>query len=154
MSMTLGIDFGTTKCEAVIYDTEEKKLLEFRSASHHADLPSEPGGAEQDPNKILDVLCRLIRDLPQALREKISAIGTTGQMHSVMGWNENEIFPLVTWQDTRCGKNGLLDSFSAACGHKLYNGYGGAGPRSGERSARARRQHLHENQRRSRQTRN
>ena len=56
MPITLGIDLGITKCAAVLYETEEKKLLDYRSVPHLADLPAEEGGSEQSPEKILNAI--------------------------------------------------------------------------------------------------
>ena len=52
MKTALGIDLGTTKAAAVLLD-EAGTLLGVANAAHHADIPSVPGGAEQDPAKIL-----------------------------------------------------------------------------------------------------
>lgn len=126
MTITLGIDLGTTKSAAVLYDTEKQILLEAGSKIHHADLPAEENGAEQDADKLLAAAFESIRSLSAELRKKVEAIGVTGQMHSVLGWNREQVFPLVTWQDRRCGKQGLLSGFSARSGHTLYDGFGAA----------------------------
>ncbi len=126
MAITLGIDLGTTKSASVLYDTEKQILLEAASKTHHADLPSEENGAEQNADKLLDAAFESIRSLSAELRKKVEAIGVTGQMHSVLGWNRDRVFPLVTWQDRRCGKQGLLPVFSARSGHPLYDGFGAA----------------------------
>ncbi len=124
--LVMGLDLGTTKSAAVLYDTKKQRLLDVHSQTHHADLLAEENAAEQDANKLLEVVFESIRFLSAELRRKVKAIGVTGQMHSVLGWNREQVFPLVTWQDRRCGKQGLLPEFSTRSGHMLYDGFGAA----------------------------
>ena len=126
MRLTVGIDIGTTKCAAVIWDDEEKKILAVCSENHGADLKTVPEHAEQDPELLLDAVIRIVRQLPPDLRMQVSALGVTGQMHSVMGWNREKVFPLITWQDHRCGHDGKLEEFCRKSGHELHDGYGAA----------------------------
>ncbi len=124
--ITLGIDLGTTKVAAVLLDTGSGKLLAAASEPHHAALDVGIDGAEQDPQKLLDTAFRLIRSLPEELLARLDGIGVTGQMHSVLGWGRKRLFPLVTWQDRRCGAAGLLEDFSRRAGHPLRDGFGAA----------------------------
>lgn len=126
MKITLGIDIGTTKCAAVLLDHEKQELLEISSEAHKADLKTIEGHSEQDPALLLKSVIKIINQLPSDLRNQVAAIGVTGQMHSVMGWNENEIFPLITWQDRRCGLDGKLEEFRQKSGYDLHDGYGAA----------------------------
>lgn len=125
MSFVLGIDLGTTKSAAVILDTENLRPAAASSMEHHASANAPPPCAEQDPVSILDTAFRLIASFPAALRSSVAAVGVTGQMHSVMGWNrDGMVFPLITWQDRRTG--GMTDSFSRRAGCELHEGFGGA----------------------------
>lgn len=124
--LVIGLDLGTTKSAAVLYDTKKQLLLDVHSETHHADLLTEENAAEQDAEKLLESVFESIRSLSAKLRKKVKAIGVTGQMHSVLGWNRKFVSPLVTWQDRRCGKQGLLPEFSARSGHMLYDGFGAA----------------------------
>ena len=123
MKTALGIDLGTTKAAAVLLD-EAGTLLGVANAAHHADIPSVPGGAEQDPAKILEAVARIIAALPQDQLGRISCIGVTGQMHSVLLGNGNTVSPLVTWQDHRCGAE-RLKRFQTETGLPLREGFGG-----------------------------
>ncbi len=124
MSFTLGIDLGTTKVAAVILNTENNTVVASASREHHAALSGPPLYAEQNPLTILEVVSALIRSFPAELRTLTEAVGVTGQMHSVMGWNSKTIFPLVTWQDHRTKKKIKHYSKLAEC--PLYDGFGGA----------------------------
>ena len=126
MSITLGIDIGTTKCAAVCFDTSTGKLLEARSFAHHADQPCPAGGSEQDVRQLLDCVVKTVRSLPEDMKALVTAVGVTGQMHSVMGQTATGCHPLVTWQDKRCGNAGLLEEFSRISGHILHDGFGAA----------------------------
>ena len=126
MAITLGIDIGTTKCAAVCFDAANNRLLAASSLNHNAAMPAPDGYAEQDPAKIVSCVCQTVDALPEKLRHQVCAIGVTGQMHSVMGWNDTTVFPLITWQDQRCSKAGMLDEFSRRCGHALCDGFGAA----------------------------
>lgn len=126
MNITLGIDIGTTKCAAVLWDADEQKLLKTYSENHNAYLKTAPERSEQDPVKLLETVERIIKCLPESLLNQISAIGVTGQMHSVMGWNKKQVFPLITWQDRRCGNDGTLEQFRERSGKDLHDGYGAA----------------------------
>ncbi len=127
MPITLGIDLGTTKCAAVLCGGEKQFLLDARSVTHEAALPcAEEDAAEQSPEKILAAAEKAVLLLPQEQRKLVSAVGVTGQMHSVLGWNKTRIFPLVTWQDRRCGNSGALAEFCRRSGRRLYDGFGAA----------------------------
>ncbi|MDD3887020.1 MAG: FGGY family carbohydrate kinase [Victivallaceae bacterium] len=59
------------------------------------------------------------------MRHEVSAIGVTGQMHSVLLGRGQQISPLITWQDHRCGE-AALKRFSQKAQVILREGFGGA----------------------------
>lgn len=124
MKTALGIDLGTTKVAAVLI-REDRSAIAAVSMAHAAALPAEPGGAEQNVSKILDCVGTLLSRLPAEELQSLSAIGVTGQMHSVLLGNNEGITPLVTWQDRRCGEERLL-RFQRNSGLILREGFGGA----------------------------
>lgn len=124
MSFTLGIDIGTTNAAAVILNTENNTVAASASRPHRAALPGPPLHAEQNPKTIMEAVSALIRSLPAELRTSTEAVGVTGQMHSVMGWNSETIFPLITWQDQRTKEKTQYYSKLAGC--RLFDGFGGA----------------------------
>ena len=120
----LGIDLGTTKVAAIIYD-ETSGVEAVASQPHNAAAAnSDPTVFEQDVNMIMLCAEQLLSQLPEKLLAGISAIGVTGQMHSLLLRNGKEISPLVTWQDRRCGQ-ALLDNFNRQSGLDLHEGFGG-----------------------------
>lgn len=126
MSMILGLDFGTTKTAAVIFDSERGGLLASASQAHNGALPGKEGIFEQEVEKHWSAMVEVIGQLPEELRMQLQGIGLTGQMHSVMGWSwDGKLFPLVTWQDRRASLSGRLKQYIALSGASLHDGYGG-----------------------------
>ncbi len=122
----LGIDIGTTKVAAVVADGEGSVRAAV-SQAHEAGLPAEEGRAEQDPDVLLNKTWAVVRELPEALRQRIGGVGVTGQMHGVVLVDvANEpVSPLITWQDGRCLEDAaFLDALFEATGHRLHTGYG------------------------------
>ena len=121
----LGIDIGTSKVAAVIIDTG-KNLLAVSSRIHHADIQSGPGLAEQDAEKLLQTVNSVVNSLPEHLREKVEAVGVTGQMHGLVLSDSrlHPLSPLITWQDARCMQNNFLTQLSQRTGQRLHSGYG------------------------------
>ena len=97
--LTLGIDLGTTKVAAVLYDPDASGAGRAVSTEHHAALPTAPGHAEQDGEKMYAAVLRLLAELPPRELGRVEAVGLTGQMHSVILWSGGELSPAVTWQD-------------------------------------------------------
>ena len=125
MELTLGLDLGTSKVAAVIIDAAGK-LLAVSSAAHHAQSTLDNGGAEENVSMMMDTLKQCIAALPADLRREVSAIGVTGQMHSILlGDDHGRLSPLVTWQDRRCGEE-MLQKFNRRSGLTLRDGFGGA----------------------------
>ncbi len=123
MKLTLGIDLGTTKAAAVIID-ENRNLLAVAGAAHNAALATVVNGAEQDTGKVFACVENIVNQLPADLRSQLSAVGVTGQMHSVLLGRDSAVSPLVTWQDHRCGE-ALIAEFQQRSGKTLREGFGG-----------------------------
>lgn len=94
MKLALGVDIGTTKSAVVIVELETRTLLAVESVAHNCQIES----GIQDGTRHIDVILDLIKRLPENLRNKIGAIGITGQMHGVICWSTDRISPLYTWQ--------------------------------------------------------
>ena len=122
--LTLGIDLGTTKVAAVLYDTENPETGCSVSAEHHAASSSAPGCAEQNAEIMYEAVLRLLAELPSQKLTQVKAIGLTGQMHSVVLWNDSAVSPIVTWQDKRASVAGHLEEFRSLSGHLLSDGFG------------------------------
>ena len=122
--LLLGIDVGTSKVAAVIVEPSGD-CLASESLEHHADLPATDGRAEQDPHILLKATRRVVRRLEPTLRNRVRAIGLTGQMHGVVMVDEQcrPVGVLITWQDQRCDAV-LLESLAERTGYRLCSGYG------------------------------
>ncbi len=97
MAILLGIDIGTTKTACAVLDSGRGALLFCASEAHHAEIA--PG--LQDPAKHFLLVEKMMRSIPGDLKNNISAVGVTGQMHGVVLWNQyGNISPLYTWQST------------------------------------------------------
>ncbi len=122
MTCALGIDFGTTKNAVIFYDGERPENSIALSASHYAGFTD--GTARQDFLKSAACVRDLIMQLPEEKRNRISAIGLTGQMHSVVLWNNDTCSPVTTWQDKTASATGKLELYRAKSGCHLCDGFG------------------------------
>ena len=123
----LGIDIGTSKVAVVICSSADN-VIKVLSETHNANIETYyTTRVEQDPHKMLEVCFKLIKSLPAELKERIGAIGITGQMHGIV-LVDSEFSPvinLVNWQDRRCTEvPGLLHSISEKTKYKLNDGFG------------------------------
>lgn len=120
----LGIDLGTTKIAVVIFDSQNG-LQSAVSAAHHAAISnSDPAVFEQDTAKLIDCTENLISQLPPSELAEISAVGVTGQMHSLLLIKDGTPGNLITWQDQRCGSS-MISGFNRVSGLSLRDGFGG-----------------------------
>ncbi len=71
-----------------------------------------------------EAVLRLLAELPSQKLTQVKAIGLTGQMHSVVLWNDSAFSPIVTWQDKRASVAGHLEEFRSLSGHLLSDGFG------------------------------
>jgi len=98
----LGIDLGTSKVALVLTDRDGSQA-HVASALHEAETGI---AAEQDAERIVAAARQLLDDIPGALRDRIAAVGLTGQMHGVVRHEAGRAMsPLVTWQDQRSARN-------------------------------------------------
>ena len=122
---SLGIDLGTTKVAAVIFD-DRNGLEAVVNAAHDAKVECiDPNAFEQDPERIMSCVMELIGRLPADLLAKVSSVGITGQMHSILFRHGSRVSNLVTWQDHRCGENAIA-GFNRRSGLCLREGFGGS----------------------------
>ena len=125
--LTLGIDYGTTKNAVLLYDSENpENTLVFSEAHHSGCRSSVPGAMEQDFEKVYRSIIKLIQMIPPEKRQKLSAIGLTGQMHSTLLFSltGSRISPVITWQDKRASLSGTLSTYCRKTGLPLADGFG------------------------------
>ena len=102
--LTLGIDLGTTKVAAVLYDPDASGAGRAVSTEHHAALPAAPGHAEQDPEDWWGAVCRATRRLlEQTGAAEICGVGIDGQSWSAIPIDKTGavLCPTPIWMDTR-----------------------------------------------------
>ncbi len=116
--LTLGIDLGTTKTAAVIWDASAG-CLSCRTLAHEA------GAGCQSVDRILASAEAAIRSLPEAERRQVGMIGITGQMHGVVAWDRTHCSELENWQSTLAVETGTLERIRQIPGAEgLCAGYG------------------------------
>lgn len=104
MSVTLGIDVGTTGTRTIAVDATGK-ILASASAEYPCSYPR-PGWSEQDPDLWWSATVATIRDvLAQAHLKptEVAGIGLSGQMHGAVLLNADGhvIRPALLWNDQR-----------------------------------------------------
>ena len=103
MTLSLGLDVGTTKTAAVAVN-DGGRIVRRISRVHDASLSRQnPLLAEQDPARHLDAVHQVLRELANDLPGVPRCLGITGQMHGVMLSDRRlePLSPLITWQDRR-----------------------------------------------------
>ena len=100
--LSLGVDCGTSKVAVAVVD-QAGAAVHSGSMLHHAQRPGAPGRFEQDGELICRTATRLVRDVPEPIRQQVAAIGLTGQMHGVILHDDalQARSALITWQDRR-----------------------------------------------------
>lgn len=99
----IGIDLGTTKVAAVLFDAAAGRVLGTISVPHDAGLAAHhPWEGLQDPERIAGVADRLLSEL-SASAGGVDAVCVTGQMHGGLYLDRSlvPVSPLFTWLDTR-----------------------------------------------------
>ena len=104
MSITLGIDIGTSGTKTIAMD-ETGRILASASAEYPCDYPK-PGWSEQDPDLWWSATVATIRDVLAKGHLKpadIAGIGLSGQMHGSVFLDENGqvLRKALLWNDQR-----------------------------------------------------
>lgn len=135
MSVTLGLDIGSSSVKGCLYDTSTKKSLGFAS-SPDQEMPiaaPQTGWAEQDPElwweHVVRVCDQLRSQLPESWKQ-VQAIGIAYQMHGLVTLDEDgvPVRPAIIWCDSRAvslgtkathhfGKEALLSRLSNTPGN-------------------------------------
>lgn len=118
MTLTLGIDIGTTTITCLALDVTTGASLATETVANDAEITSESdkvhGRSEWDALGIADRACLCVRAVVERLgsrRNELSGVGITGQQHGVVVVdNANQpITPFVGWQDRR-GQDAFEDT--------------------------------------------
>lgn len=128
----VGFDFGTTSLSAVVISLKKKKIEKELCYTTNAYLPFEEAWRKEQSLDKLSALFFKILDEINAIKDiNIVSYGFTGQMHGIIGLNQQgkAVTNLVTWQD----KSGnmllpegisLLEKVQTSTSDALANGYG------------------------------
>ena len=133
-SYFLGIDIGTSKISVLALDGNSGKPIDFVSEKSSSDVKCEKEFSEQNPQMIKARTVYLITKIKKRIKNRISGIGLTGQMHGMLLVDRNlrPLTNLITWQDRRSEK--LIPEISNRtknvnfheCGSRIRPGYMGA----------------------------
>ena len=99
--MYLGVDIGTSGVKAIVMDANGEVVAQA-TASLSVQRPR-PLWSEQDPNAWWKATNSAVKQLPQAARQAIEAIGLAGQMHgaTVLDSADRPLRPAILWNDGR-----------------------------------------------------
>jgi len=107
--LILGIDIGTSSVRAILFDKAGRAVKNASSVLHHAPRTTPDGGAEFNPDDLVErvVLCveRLWARMGD-LFEEIAGVAVCTFWHSLMGVDAKSqpTTPLTIWADTRSGR--------------------------------------------------
>lgn len=102
---TIGIDIGTTAIKGVLLHRSGKTVAWSRY--EQCQFYPQPGWVEQDPEELLELVCKAIRDLMNQAGigpDQILALGLDHQGESCLVWDSRTgkpLYPAITWQDRR-----------------------------------------------------
>ncbi|MEJ5257329.1 MAG: xylulokinase [Fervidobacterium sp.] len=103
----VGLDVGTTAIKGILVDEDGNILT--KSDYPLKLISPKPGWAEEDPNEWWNGVKVVLKSLSTYAREhgiRISAISTSGQMHSLVAVDKSgePLFNSILWCDQRTGK--------------------------------------------------
>ncbi len=105
MSIVAGIDTGTQSSKVVCYDTDRHEVL-FAASSPHRLISRDDGSREQEASWWLEAIVSCFSRIPFDIREKIAAIGVSGQQHGFVpvAADGSVLYPVKLWCDTSTAK--------------------------------------------------
>ena len=118
---TIGIDIGTTAVKAVLLDRSGQAAAWARYEQQQ--YYPQPGWVEQDPEELLELVCRVIRELmsKQGISPaEVLSIGLDHQGESCLVWDRisgKPLYPVITWQDRRMSEP--AEKFKQAIGSQV-----------------------------------
>ncbi len=101
MAITAGIDCGTQSTKVLCYDSQKKEVLIVTTSSHQL-ISKEDGTREQKASWFIDAIKDCFNQIPVEIKEKIEAIGVSGQQHGFVALdkNGNPLHNVKLWCDT------------------------------------------------------
>jgi gluconokinase len=102
----LALDIGTSSVRAGLYDRPGRRVPEVEAGQTHAPTTTSDGGAEMDPEALVEAACCTLESaLAQAGPRawEIAGVGVCTFWHSILGVDEagRSTTPVIMWADTR-----------------------------------------------------
>lgn len=103
MSVTIGLDLGTTGCKAVAVG-EDGRVIQTAKGNYPL-VRLEQGQAEQDARAVYEAARGALQELSAKLEIPTCALALSGAMHSLLAVDAagNPLAPAMTWADVRPG---------------------------------------------------
>jgi sedoheptulokinase len=125
-----GIDIGTTNIAVIVFDSDEVRVVAYRSLPNPRLKTNRSFEYAQDSDAIEQSVRILLDEIIRSLGRKFDSLCVTGQVHGIVYYNAQgkAVSPLYTWLDQRAmveiegvsSQRTLLD----ATGVLLPSGYG------------------------------
>lgn len=110
----VGIDIGTSRCRAVLFETTGHVVAD--STRSYPILTPQPGWQEQDPRVVLQAFLECLQEIiGRANQDKLAGIGLSGYLNSIMPLDPNgqPLANCMIWADIRSkGAAQLIDQKS------------------------------------------
>lgn len=127
--LVLALDIGTSSSRTALFTSSGERLLKTTAQQAYPLKYTADGGAELDPQVLLEAVERCIAQTLQAQgkdsklkRQPILAVGTSAFWHSLIGVGDKNkpLTPIYTWADSRCREDAawLRVEFSEKAVHK------------------------------------
>ncbi len=123
MSFVLTVDIGTTSAKALIFST--KGEVKASAQEFYPTIFPQPGFAVQDPDVVVNGILTIIRKVRQQFSGKLSAVGLSSAMHSLMAVDQKckPLTPLILWSDMRSATQAKKLA-ATALGDSIYRATG------------------------------
>ena len=132
MVLALALDLGTTSIAAAAIDRDGRLVARVQLPNDSAVAGLSAGYAEQNPPRLREIACDVLRLLAERLPDTPHCLGITGQMHGglVVDRNRRPVTKLITWQDRRAnlpdpnGSGSFLESLLRDCSEQALRSAG------------------------------
>lgn len=130
--LTLGIDLGTQSTKVLVYDPEQKIILDTTQTAHDI-IQRSDGTSEQDAGWWISAVSDCLSRLDPGLKQCVCAIGVSGQQHGLVPVDADGrvVHRVKLWNDTTTQDecNSITEAFGgrerliAEVGNPMLAGY-------------------------------
>lgn len=100
MAYLAGLDLGTSSIKAVIYDSDQGKVVAAASRPTPVNHPRE-GWSEHDPEQLWQVVCACIREVTNGRAVQAIAISSMAEAGLPVDRQGKPLYPILAWYDRR-----------------------------------------------------